>query len=84
MASGETLQLPSHITSTVDCDYIIVETLQGTIIHSQRMPRSGSRSFGEQRGTVIDISRVPEGFYCLRAIGKKNRNHRLGFFMVKR
>ena len=83
VGSGETLQLPSRI-GTVDCDYIIVETLQGTIIHSQRMPRSGSRSFGEQRGVVIDISRVPEGFYCLRSIGKKNRQHRLGFFMVKR
>ena len=79
MASGETLQLPSHITNTVDCDYIVVETLQGTIIHSQRMPRSRG-----DRATIIDISRVPEGFYCLRAIGKKNRNHRLGFFMVKR
>ena len=73
---GRTVRLPSHM-NTIDCDFIVVETLQGTIVHSQRSTLHTPLS-------TLDISRVPEGFYCLRAIGKKNRQHRLGFFMVKR
>jgi hypothetical protein len=27
---------------------------------------------------------LPEGIYQLRALGRKGRNHRIGFFAIKR
>ena len=69
---GNTLQLPAK-PSTLDAQYIVIETLQGSTLSVH--PYSGS---------TLNISHLPDGVYQLRSLGKKGRNHRIGFFSVKR
>lgn len=59
--------------STLDADFLLIETLQGKTVTS--IPFKGTRA---------NISRLPEGVYQWRSLGKKGRHHRLGFFSVKR
>ena len=59
--------------STLDADYLLIETLQGTTIAT--IPFKGQR---------INASKLPEGVYQWRSLGKKGRNHRLGYFSIKR
>jgi len=35
-------------------------------------------------GAVLDVKGLPDGLYQLRSLGKKGRNHRIGFFSIKR
>lgn len=69
---GKRLELPSK-GSVLDAAFVIVETLQGSPIAT--LP---------YRGRYADVSRLPEGFYVLRSLGRKDRTHRLGMFMIKR
>lgn len=60
------------LSGLIDIDtpeYISVETLQGSII-SILKPHAG----------YINVKTIDNGFYILRAINKKGKNHRLGFF----
>ena len=59
--------------SNLDADYLMIETLEGSPV--------AIRSY---QGTVVDVSGLPEGFYQWRSLGKKGRNHRMGFFSIKR
>jgi uncharacterized lipoprotein YddW (UPF0748 family) len=65
--------LPLPKSSVIDADYIAVETLQG-----QRV------AYFLYSDTVLHVAHLPEGCYQWRAIGKKKRQHRLGFFTIKR
>lgn len=69
---GKTLQMP-HAAMSVDADFAIIETLQGTIVAT--MPYSTSR---------LNTASLPDGIYALRSLGKKGVTHRLGFFKIKR
>ncbi len=53
-------------------DILQIETLQGRVLKT---------TFSSKN---VNVSDLPEGFYCLRSIGKKNVLHRLGFFKVER
>ncbi len=55
-----------------DSDLLQIETLQG---------RPVATVF---QAELIDVSRLPHGVYILRAIGKKNITHRIGFFKINR
>lgn len=58
--------------STLDADYIMIQTLQGTTI-----------KIFPYHGYSVNISNLPNGIYQWRSLGKKGRNHRIGFFSVK-
>ena len=69
---GNSVALPPK-PSTLDADYVIIEDLTGREV--------GYRYY---RDSLIDVSTLPGGIYQLRSIGRKGRNHRLGFFSIKR
>ncbi len=69
---GYSMTLPEKGT-TLDADYVMVETLQGCTI-----------ALLPYRSTTVDIRKVPEGMYIIRSLGKKGSPHRLGFIQIKR
>jgi hypothetical protein len=66
---GPHLQLPATDT---DHQFLAVCSLQGNIVSTCR------------RQPVVDISRLPDGIYQLKSLGKKGASHRLGFFTIRR
>ncbi|MDO4161188.1 MAG: family 10 glycosylhydrolase [Prevotellaceae bacterium] len=58
---------------TLDADYIIIESLTGTIIKT--MP---------YKGKYADISSLKDGCYVVLSLNKKSVTHRLGHLMIKR
>ena len=60
-------------SSILDADFIIIETLQG---HSV--------TIRPYKGKNLDVRDLPDGIYAMRSLGKKGRNHRIGFFSIKR
>jgi hypothetical protein len=69
---GHWLYLPVK-GQTLDAEYVLIETLQGQQLIT--MPYRGSR---------INISRLPDGIYVLRSLGRKGVTHRIGQFAIKR
>ncbi len=69
---GHRLTLPDK-GSTLDADYVAIETLQGTVV-----------AVRPYHDTTLDVSRLNNGIYILRSLGRKGRTHRLGFFLIKR
>ncbi len=59
--------------TTLDAQYLLVQTLQGQTVAT--IPFDGLK---------MNTSQLPEGVYQWRSLGKKDRNHRLGFFAIKR
>lgn len=53
-------------------DFLMMCTLQGTIVHTC--------SFSEQ----VDISTMDQGIYELKTLSRKGVTHRIGFFIIKR
>ena len=70
-SDGKTLYLPPKPV-TLDADYIIIETLMGQQV-----------AFRNYRA-AIDVSFLPNGIYALRSLGRKGRNHRIGYFSIYR
>ncbi len=68
---GRLLSLPDK-GSTLDADYVTIETLQGTVV-----------TVRPYNNATLDVSRLNNGIYILRSLGRKGRTHRLGFFMIK-
>lgn len=66
---GRLLTLPAK-GQVLDAEYVVVETLLGTIVDMQ--PYSGSHA---------DISSLPPGAYVLKSLGRKGVSHRIGYFM---
>ena len=65
---GRTLKL----NSSVDADYLLVCTLQGSIIYAcDNRPQ-------------ISIASIPEGIYELKSRNRKGISHRLGYFIIRR
>lgn len=69
---GKTLSLPEK-SSVLDASFVTIETLQGHIVATR-----------PYNGTVADVSRLPEGMYVLRSLGRKGVTHRLGYFVIRR
>ena len=69
---GKLLRLPTK-PSTLDADYLIVETLQGQQL-----------VFLPYTGKYVSIAHLPDGIYAMRSLGKKGRNHRLAYFSIRR
>lgn len=69
---GKTLSLPEK-GSVLDAAFVTIETLQGHIVATRLY-----------NGTVADVSRLPEGMYVLRSLGRKGVTHRLGYFVIRR
>ena len=68
---GRPVALPRK-GAVLDAEYIIIETFGGQQIAIQPYVE------------LIDVSTRPDGLYQLRSLGKKGRNHRIGFFCIKR
>lgn len=73
ITDGRPVALPAK-SAVLDADFVIVETLLGQQLQVSRY----------QKGTLLDVSALPDGMYQLRSLGRKDRNHRIGFFVVKR
>lgn len=69
---GKTLELPMPLLNQTDAEYIVAETLQGTIIATWHTART------------LSIGHLPEGYYIVKALGRKGRTHRLGHLMIRR
>lgn len=69
---GKTLSLPEK-GSVLDASFVTIETLQGHIVATR-----------PYKGTTADVSRLPEGMYVLRSLGRKGVTHRLGYFVIRR
>ena len=68
---GNKLFLPTT-DSELDADYVVIESLPGSIVSTQRYSHS------------VDISRIAEGVYQVRSINRKGTQHRIGAFIIKR
>ncbi len=66
---GKTLKI--DVSGISRNDYILIQTLQGSIVMTTACKPS------------IDISRLQDGIYQLKTLNKKGQTHRLGFFTVK-
>lgn len=69
---GKTLRLPEK-SNVLDASFITIETLQGHIVATR-----------PYKGSTTDVSRLPEGVYVLRSLGRKGVSHRLGHFIIRR
>lgn len=69
---GKTLRLPEK-SNVLDASFITIETLQGHIVATR-----------PYKGNTTDVSRLPEGMYVLRSLGRKGVSHRLGHFIIRR
>lgn len=69
---GKTLRLPEK-SNVLDASFITIETLQGHIVATR-----------PYKGSTTDVSRLPEGMYVLRSLGRKGVSHQLGHFIIRR
>lgn len=68
---GTSLTLPDN-ENMLDAKYVVVHTLQGTLLTTLLYKRQ------------INISHIPEGIYELKSLNRKGITHHLGFFIIKR
>ena len=68
---GRFVALPQK-GQTLDAYSIAIETFEGRQV--------AIRPYG----SILDVRSLPNGIYQLRSMGKKGRNHRIGFFSIKR
>lgn len=54
-------------------DMVCATDMQGRLVRTLR-----------RRGTMVDVSSLPDGMYCLRSINRKGKTYRLGMFKVRR
>jgi len=70
ITDGRPVRIKEH--PQLDADFIIIETLTGKPVATRRY------------ATTISVSGIPDGMYQLRTLGRKGRNHRIGFFSIRR
>ena len=71
MTDGRPIALPSK-GAVLDAEFVVIETLDGRQVALR--PYSA----------VLSVNDLPNGIYQIRSLGKKGRNHRIGFFSIKR
>ncbi len=69
---GKQMLLPLK-TSTLDAEFIVIESLQGNIIATR-----------PYRGEYTDISKIKDGIYKVSSLNSKNVVHPLGYLLIKR
>ena len=69
-SDGRPIALPDKGT-TLDADFVIIENFLGQQIAT--VPYSAT----------LNTAHLPDGMYQLRSLGRKGRNHRIGFFAKK-
>jgi hypothetical protein len=69
--NGHSIALPDK-QQTLDADFVIIERLDGKKIAIRPYT------------TSLNVDNLPDGIYQLRSLGRKGRNHRIGFFSIKR
>ncbi len=69
---GDRVVLPPK-PSTLDADYLLIQTLEGQTV-----------AVIPYKGKYYNTRKLAEGVYQWRSLGNKGRNHRLGYFSVKR
>jgi hypothetical protein len=67
---GRSIALPND-NSVLDAEFVIVETALGQPVAI--LPYT----------PTINVASLPDGVYQLRSLGRKGRNHRIGFFTKK-
>ena len=67
---GRSIALPND-NSVLDAEFVIVETALGQPVAI--LPYA----------PTINVASLPDGVYQLRSLGRKGRNHRIGFFTKK-
>ena len=70
-SQSPTFQLPAK-PSTLDAQFIMIETLQGKNVSVQPFT------------THLNLRGIPNGIYQLRSLGRKGRNHRLGILYIEK
>ena len=70
ITDGRPVRVPQN--SVIDADFIIIETLSGKPVATRRY------------ASTVSVNGIPDGVYQLRTLGRKGRNHRIGFFSIKR
>jgi uncharacterized lipoprotein YddW (UPF0748 family) len=70
ITNGRPVGLPKM--SEMDVSYILIETIQGRPVALRRYAET------------VRVDGLPSGMYQIRAVGRKGRNHRIGFFCIKR
>lgn len=68
---GRPIALPQK-GFALDAEFVAIETFYGQQIAVRPYQ------------TLLDVSGLPDGIYQLRSLGRKGRNHRIGFFSIKR
>ena len=71
MSTGRPIALPQK-ASTLDADFVIIETMEGQQVAVRPYT------------THMSVDGLPDGMYQLRSLGKKGRTHRIGYFTIKR
>jgi uncharacterized lipoprotein YddW (UPF0748 family) len=67
VTDGRPIAMPDK-GSTLDAEYVIIENIQGRSVAVMPWTKT------------IDVSQLKDGIYQVRSLGRKGRNHRLGFF----
>ena len=70
ISDGRPIRLPD--VPQLEADYLLIETMQGQQV--------AARAYSD----IISVDGLSDGMYQIRSIGKKGRNHRIGFFCIKR
>lgn len=70
ITDGRPVRVPQ--SAVLDADFIIIETLSGKPVATRRY------------APTVSVNGIPDGVYQLRTLGRKGRNHRIGFFSIKR
>jgi hypothetical protein len=68
---GRPIALPQK-GATLDAEYVIIETFDGRQVDVRPYTQ------------MLSVDNLPNGIYQIRSLGKKGRNHRIGFFCIKR
>jgi hypothetical protein len=67
---GRPVRVPQN--PHIDADFIIIETMLGKPVATRLY------------ATTVNVNGIPDGMYQMRTLGRKGRNHRIGFFCIKR
>ena len=70
-SDGTTATLP-HRPSTLDADYIIIESVTGIAVSTKPYTPS------------INVSDISDGMYILRSLSRKGKTHQVGWLFVRR
>ena len=69
-SDGRPIALPDK-GQTLDADFVIVENFMGQAVTTAPY------------NSTLNVAPLPDGMYQLRSLGRKGRNHRIGFFAKK-